>query len=335
MKKVVFSLLIITLAVQVHGQQTVEQLREKAIAFQRQQDFSNTLMVLGKALEIAPTNLTLLKDVAFTFYLGGDYKRAEERILPLTERDDADVQVFQIAGNIYRGLDLSKQCERIYKEGLKKYPTSGQLFSEYGELMWDLQKPEEAIKLWEMGINLDPSQSGNYYHAAKFYFAAQDVARSLIYGEQFINLESYSVRTAEVKILLVESYKRAFTKGIEKQHFVKPATTFETKFLSILQKQSDLAARGITTETLLILRSRFIFDWFNNGGEKFPHVLFDQLQSFMRNGLFESYNQWVFGPASDPSAYQNWLRIHQSEYSNFQQYQRSNIFRQPANQHYF
>jgi len=132
-------MLMILCTVQVQGQQTVEQLREKAMAFQRQQDYTNTLMVLGKALEIAPTNLTLLKDVAYTFYLGGEYKRAEERVLPLTERDDADVQVFQIAGNIYRGLDQSKQCERVYKEGLKKFPTSGQLYSEYGELMWDLQ----------------------------------------------------------------------------------------------------------------------------------------------------------------------------------------------------
>lgn len=335
MRNLVVSLWLMMLSVHVHGQQTVEQLREKAIAFQRQQDFTNTLMVLGKALEIAPNNLTLLKDVAFTFYLGGEYKRAEERIAPLTERDDADIQVFQIAGNIYRGLDQSKQCERIYKEGLKRFPASGQLYSEYGELMWDLQKPEEAIKLWEMGINVDPSQSGNYYHASKFYFAAMDVARSLVYGEQFINLESYSVRTAEIKILLIESYKRAFMKGVEKQFFVKPATGFETKFLEILQRQADLASRGITAETLLILRSRFILDWFNNGGEKFPHKLFEQQQMFLQDGLFESYNQWVFGPASDPNAYQNWVKMHQAEYNKFQQFQRSTIFRMPAKQHYF
>jgi len=60
---------------------------------------------------------------------------------------------------------------------------------------------------------------GNYYHASKFYYAAMDVARSLVYGEQFINLESYSVRTAEIKILLIESYKRAFMKGIGKEVF--------------------------------------------------------------------------------------------------------------------
>jgi hypothetical protein len=162
-----------------------------------------------------------------------------------------------------------------------------------------------------------------------------DVARSLVYGEQFINLESYSVRTAEIKILLIESYKRAFTKGVEKEHYIKPVTPFETKFLEILQKQSDLAARGITAETLLILRSRFILDWFNNGGEKFPHKLFEQMQMLLREGLFESYNQWIFGPAADPNAYQNWIRIHQSEYSTFQLYQRNNIFRMPANQHYF
>ena len=104
-----------------NAQQTVQQLRETAISFQRQSDFSNTIMVLAKALEMEPTNLTLLKDVAFTYYLAGDYKRAAERILPLTDREDADVQVFQIAGNIFKATEEYKQCDKVYKKGLKKF----------------------------------------------------------------------------------------------------------------------------------------------------------------------------------------------------------------------
>jgi tetratricopeptide (TPR) repeat protein len=128
--------------------------------------------------------------------LAGDFKRAANRIFPLTDREDADVQVFQIAGNIFKALEDNKTCDKIYKKGLKKFPSSGALYSEYGDLKWTMKKPEEAIKQWETGINVEPSHSGNYYHAAKFYFAAADKVRSIVYGEIFTNLESYSFRTA-------------------------------------------------------------------------------------------------------------------------------------------
>ena len=318
-----------------NAQQTVQQLRETAISFQRQSDYSNTMMVLAKALELEPANLTLLKDVAFTFYLGGDYQRAAERILPLIDREDADVQVFQIAGNIFKATEEYKQCDKLYKKGLKKFDASGPLFAEYGDLLWIQQKPAEAISQWETGISVDPSYSANYYHAAKFYFATADKARSLVYGEVFVNLESYSVRTAEIKILLLESYKRVFMTGDSKQFFIKPTTPFELKFLEVMNKQSSLALRGITPETLLIIRSRFLLDWFNDSAGKYPFKLFEHLQYLMREGMFVAYNQWLFGQATDASAYQNWTKTHEDEYLLFSNYQRNKLFRMPAAQNYF
>lgn len=317
------------------GQPSAVQLRETALNFQRQGDYSNAIMVLAKALDKEPNDLTLLKDVAFTFYLGGDLKSAEERILPLTERIDADVQVFQIAGLIFKASEQFRQAEKLYKKALKKFSTSGPLYSEFGELLWGMEKPSDAIAQWESGINLDPSFSSNYYHASKFYFAAADMARSLVYGEVFVNLESYSTRTAEIKMQMLESYKRVFA-GVEpKKHFIKATTPFETSYLETLRKQSAATTTGITPETLLIIRTRFVFDWFSSVNKKFPFQLFDHLQYLLREGMFEAYNHWLFGPVADPEGYQFWIRVHQDEHARFSTYQRNKLFRMPAGQHYF
>ena len=317
------------------AQQSVQQLRETAISFQRQQDYSNAMMVLSKALELDPKSLMLNKDVAFTYYLGGDLRRAAEWVEPLTEREDADVQVFQIAGNIYKALEEFKTCEKMYRKGLKKYPESGPLFSEFGELLWEMKRPSDAIAQWESGINLDASYSGNYYHAAKFYYAAADKARSLVYGEIFVNLESYSVRTAEIRILLLESYKRIFMANDEKHSYVKPTTAFEKLYLDVMGRQSNLSLRGITTENLLIIRSRFVLDWFNLSEGKYPHQLFDHQQYLMREGMFEAYNQWLFGPGSDPNGFQLWINNNKEQYGKYTDYQRNKLFRMPLRQHYF
>jgi tetratricopeptide (TPR) repeat protein len=317
------------------AQQTVQQLRETALIFQRQQDYSNTIMVLAKALEIEPGNVDILRDVAFTYYLSGDYAKAAQRILPLTELVSADEQIFQVAGSVFKELEDYKTAERLYKKGLKKFETSGALLSELGELYWVQQKPVEAITQWETGIKIDPSYSGNYYHAAKFYFAAGDKSRSIVYGEIFVNLESYSVRSAEIKILLLESYKRIYMPGDAKKYYVKSTSPFELDFLTIMSKQNELSLHGITPETLLIIRSRFLLDWFNANENKYAFYLFDHMRSLMRDGMFEAYNQWLFGPASDPNAYQNWIRTHEDEYLAFSSFQRNKLFKMPVGQHYF
>ena len=317
------------------AQQTVQQLRETAMVFQRQQDYSNTIMVLAKALEMEPGNIDLLKDVAFTYYLSGDYAKAAQRILPLTDLELADEQMFQIAGSVFKELEDFKTAERLYKKGLKKFENSGALYSELGDLFWIQQKPAEAIAQWETGIKIDPSFSGNYYHAAKFFFAAGDKSRSIVYGEIFVNLESYSVRSAEIKILLLESYKRIYMPGDTKKFYVKAPSPFELDFLQAMGKQNELSLHGITPETLLIIRSRFILDWFNANENKYAFHLFDHMRYLMREGMFEAYNQWLFGPASDPNAYQNWIRTHEDEYLAFSSYQRNKMFKMPAGQHYF
>ena len=81
--------------------ETVQELRETARSFQRQQDYSNAIMVLAKALELQPGNVDVLKDVAYVYYLSGDFAKAAQRVLPLTELESADEQIFQIAGSVF------------------------------------------------------------------------------------------------------------------------------------------------------------------------------------------------------------------------------------------
>ena len=84
-----------------------------------------------------------------------DNAKALEVIKPLLDRDDADDQCFQIAGNIYKQLEQPKECDKLYRKGIKKFPDSGALYNELGELLW-AQKDFTAIKQWEKGIEVDP-----------------------------------------------------------------------------------------------------------------------------------------------------------------------------------
>lgn len=309
-------------------------LHETAKTFMRSGDFDNAIIVLSRALLQDPKNLEMNKDLVLSYFFKRDYVKALDGVKTLIDRDDADVVTYQIAGNVYKALEEAKECEKLYKKALKKFPKSGSLYSEYGELLWAL-KDFSAIEQWETGIKIDPGFSGNYYNAALFYFYAKDKVWSLIYGEIFVNMESFGERGAAMKQLLLQGYKEKLfvdpdiMKGEEKNK-----SEFAKTFLLGMAKQASVANKGVTTEALTMIRTRFILDWYANNAAKYPFRLFDYQRQLLTEGMFDAYNQWLFGPSENLAAYDNWTKVHAEEYNGFNAFQRSRIFKMPPGQYY-
>jgi tetratricopeptide (TPR) repeat protein len=309
-------------------------LHENAKTFMKQGDFDNAIVVLTRALQLDKNNLDILKDLTMSYYYRRDYENALKEVESLLDHNDADVVCYQIAGNVYKALEEVKDCEKIYKEGLKKFPNSGPLYSEYGELLW-ARKDYSAIDLWEKGIRVDPAYSGNYYNAALFYFYTKDKIWSLIYGEIFVNMESLSERGASMKQLLLQGYKeKLFSNANIMAGQEKNKNEFSKAFLECMSKQSSLANHGITTETLTMIRTRFILEWFDKYAAKFPYKLFDYQRQLVQEGMFNAYNQWLFGTVEDLAAYDKWTKAHDEEYKNFTAFQKTRVFKMPPGQYY-
>lgn len=194
-------------------------------------------------------------------------------------------------------------------------------------------KDLSAISQWEKGIKEDPRYPGNYYHAAKFYYLSEDKVWSLLYGEIFINLETNTSRTAEVKNILLEGYKKLYA-SINLLENTRSLNKFETAFLNTMNKQNILVTRGINAETLTMIRTRFILDWDQRFSDEFPYILFSLQKELLRQGLFPAYNQWLFGAAQNLSHYQAWISRHSDEYKAFQQYLQKRNFSVPEGQFY-
>lgn len=307
-------------------------LLETGRQFLRSGDFTNAALVLNKALQQDPNNLSVLKELSMTYYLQRDFTKARETVKPLVEREDADVPTFQIAGNIYKALEEVKECDRMYRKGIKKFPDAGPLYAEYGDLLWK-QKDFSAISQWENGIRNDPNYPGNYYHAAKHYFMSTDKAWALIYGEIFVNMESYSSRTAEIKNLLLEAYKKLFTEE-NKAKTTRSKSAFAQAFYGTLVQHGNLASAGVNTETLIAVRTRFLLDWDRQYAARFPHRLFDLHRQLLQEGMFEAYNHWIFTAAGNLAAFDNWTKTHTEAYNAFSGFQRGRVFKLPAGQYY-
>lgn len=321
--------------IHAHGQQTASQLRESAMAYQRQGDYANAVIVLNRALEQAPGSTELQTDLAFVYYLQRDFGKALELIKPLTEREDAEIRTFQIAGNVYRAIAEISACEKMYRRALRKYPDSGPLNAEYGELLVARRDILGALEQWEKGIQLDPSYPANYYHAARYYFSNGEMLRSLIYGEIFLNMDTYSGKTAEIKELLLEGYKNFYANpNGPKLSTLKKRSAFEDAYKTALLAQSTVASLGIDVNRLVMIRARFVLDWYRGAGNNFPHRLIEHQRQLLREGLFEAYNQWLFGAVSNAVEYQMWTGTHAEDIAAFSRFQQNRVFRMPSGQYY-
>jgi Tfp pilus assembly protein PilF len=313
-------------------QEDAEKLHENAKTFMRQGDYANASLILTRALGQAPNNLEIAKDLAYDYYLQKENEKALETIKPFLEKDNADDQTYQIGGTIYQAMGQQKEAEKLYKRAIKNFPKSGSLYNDYGEMLWSKQD-FTAIKQWEKGIEEDPSYGGNYYNACKYYFLTTDKIWCLIYGEIFINIESFTSRTAEVKNILLDGYKKLFADP-DLLASAKDKNTFEVAYLTTMNKQNSVVINGLNAETLTMLRTRFILDWDQTYAKKIPFRLFEQQEQYLEEGLFPAYNQWIFGASQNLAGYQSWIGTHPEEYAAFNKFQQGRIFKMPDGQYY-
>ena len=308
-------------------------LHETARDFIKKGDFDNAILVLNRAVTIEPENKDLKKDLLYASYLKRDFARAIEIGDLLIKRPDADVQTFHMLGLAYKAIADNKEAEKLYKNGLKKFANEGILYSEYGELLAE-REPDAAIKLFEKGIEADANHSTNYYHVAKWHAQQGEILRSLLYAETFLNLESFTARSTEIKNLLLEQYKKLFTLAGVNINAEKKPNEFLKAVEGVLYNQQSQAAYGITPESLTIIRTRFILQWFDKNAERFPFRLFDHQRQLLQEGLFDAYNQWLFGPASNLAVYQLWQKYHPEDYNNYLSFVRSRVYKIPEGQQY-
>ena len=331
MNKKFFLLVLITLVAFTKVQsQNVAELQKTAKTFMGQGDYSNAIMILNRCVEKEPENRSVGKDLALSYYYAGNNAKALEIMQPVLKSDDADEQCFLITGNIYKGLGNTKDGEKTFKKGIAKFPESGSLYNELGELQVS-NGSKEAIKTWEKGIKADPGFGRSYFNASRYYYFQKDYVWSLLYGEIFLNAEPNGNRAAEIKANLMESYKQLFSADLVGKDFTKK-NDFEKKFLMALKKQQPVLDNGITAESLSMLRTRFIIDWYATDHPVLK--LFEQQQVLLKSGLFEAYNQWIFGLTENVAAYQNWVKNNDADNKAFINFQRSRTFKMPEGQYY-
>ena len=317
--------------------QTSKELYKTARGYLMQGDLDNAVVSYNALLKQDPDNIDALNDYCYVLVLEKEYVKAIELGKQLIAKPGANEQSYQTFGMAYKGKAAYKEAEELYKQGLTKFPESGVLYNEFGELFAMQNKLSDAIVQWEAGIKADPGYSNNYFNATMYYSKVkEDLFWVIQYGEIFINIESYSAHTALIKVKLFDAYKKLFSGDVLDKLVANPANTaFQKAWYNNITTANSVTKNGVTAETLGALRTRFILNWFyTKQNETTPFYLFDHFHYLIKEGLFDAYNQWVFGETASADDYQLWVNTHTKEQSFFKVYQQNKLYKQPAGEYY-
>ncbi|MBS1747914.1 MAG: hypothetical protein JST21_17260 [Bacteroidetes bacterium] len=330
-----FLLFISIITVQIiFAQQSVDAIRKDAMASAQQQDFAGAIQTLEQGLQQYPDNLELMKDEAYIAFLSRDYSRAQDIGKKIIQRSDADFQSYQILGMTYKAIAEYKDADKLYKEGIKKFPKSGVLYCDYGDMLTQYDNKKGAILQWEKGIAEDPNYSGNYYYASKYYADNNNIFWSTVYGEIFVNIESLSNRTTEIKNLLLNDYKNLLSTQANLNALKNGGNNFEKAVATSMLTAMETETGDISPEMITAFRTRFLLNWENTNANLFPYKLFDYSLQLLRAGMFDAYNQWLFGSIINKNKFDNWVYTHDEEMQTFTQMQRNVLFKMPVEQYY-
>ena len=328
---VIFACLAVVTVLKAQGADSLQAIARSQM---QQGNFEAACKTLAIALQNNPGNLDLLKDQVYANLLKRDFVTTLQLAKTLTERPDADVQCYQLLGNTYKELALYKEGGKMYKEAIKKFATSGVLYSEYGDLLAQNNESTAAIATWEKGIQADVNNNGNYYYAAKHYLTNGNNLQGLLYGEIFVNIESYTQRTEEMKGLLFKGYRKLLA-GPALKKMAGSGEGFLNIVANLVNKNASAQLDSVTIENITELRWKFILDWVNSPyAKQYPYRLFDMHKQLVDYKIFDAYNQWLFGAATDADKYQAWQTAHADQMGQWLQMLHNIVFKIPAGQYY-
>lgn len=221
-----------------------------------------------------------------------------------------------------------RNANKFANWGLKKYPNSGILYEQQGNV-YNSCGNTDAIAEWQTGMTKAPLYPGNYKQAAIFA-ANNGNIWPVIWGETYLAMAHDTTGDASFKELLYQCWKNYFEQLPNKQ---QTGTAFDQYLANTLLQLTPVISDGISTETLTMIKVRFMLQWQKQQQYKVP--LFDWYDTLLKNGWFDIYNEWLYGGAENAAQYAAWTTFHKGDIERFAEWKEQHQLQpHPADSYY-
>jgi tetratricopeptide (TPR) repeat protein len=287
-----------------------------------------------RARKLDPQNQVTNVRLAQAWYMMGEFSKSANAVKGLLRSRQSTPQAFQVYGNAMDMLGKGDYAEKMYKEGLKKFPQAGILHMELGIMRFSMGQLDSALFYWENGIEAEPWFASNYYWAAKACDTLGDRLWASLYAELYLNIDRTSDRSSEMGALIFSSFRRSIAADSEGMPIVKMTDMpyRMTKSGKPFEQHADEAytlARStpdhdFTVENLIEWWDFYHHFWFNNRDtQKLPLSLYAWHQLIDKSGFLEAYHHWLLYDAA-PNEFSAWVADNEGYWQQFEEWFRMN-----------
>ena len=234
-----------------------------------------------------------------------------------------------------------KEALETYEAGIKRFPHSGSLYLETGDILIAQGHTKEGIKAYERGIKADPGNPSNYYRAVQYLIDDQPV-KAIIYAElhniicnpveplgaevskmlydaynENIHFEADTVRTTFARDRTITIDKKDVESGasptslLEQMSRIARELSFSDAMNESVDAEALKAAGGqLTLAELTAIRRRFLEHFEAKEQDRYP--VFAVQRKVLDAGHWEAYNMFMLREGR-PEEFKAWLQDHESD----------------------
>ena len=167
----------------------------------------DAIKILDKLCKKYKNNYALEYERLYAYYQAGDFKRIVKEGPKLFDHPEIESQCYQLVGNAQDVLGDPEGAIKTYDEGLKRFPNSGYLYLEKGNIHMMHQRYNEAVRCYLSGVEVQPDFASNYYRLAKLYADSTEPLWAIVYAEVVCNLLPGTERGEEMGKLIYDLFQ--------------------------------------------------------------------------------------------------------------------------------
>jgi tetratricopeptide (TPR) repeat protein len=295
------------------------------------------LELWNKALAEVPGYVPFLYEKAVTLVMAERQAEAITILDPIYRDTMLRDRGYQLIGNCYDILQDTGKARRLYEEGVQRYPASGRLHFEIGQLYYRANDRPLAQMWWLQGTRNEPAFATNYYWLAKFFSETRERIWSAFYGELFLNLERNTTRTREISKLVFDMWNLSMRIGdtTDPMRFCSDETleipdkrgggmmsfpeAFEFTMATSAQTlfKTDTVIKSLSIEQLVDLRYRFMRGWLSAGYDStYTNDVLRWNAWLLRQARFKEYLWWLYS-YGNPREMNQYFRKNEDRYDSF------------------
>lgn len=153
-----------------------------------------------------PERSVILYEIVYAHIIKKDFDGAYAWAQKMMKAQDLTADAFFMGGNAYDYAGHRKEAIKLYETGLKKFPESGRLWVEKGNMAYLVEDYDEAVRCYEEAVERDPAYDASYYRLARLFGMTYDPVWAIMYAQTYMLISNNEDRIDEMSLLIYNIY---------------------------------------------------------------------------------------------------------------------------------